>query len=523
VKPFRQSRTWFRGASVGQRTSTLVGGFLAVALLAALVAPADVDGDGTAAAFTTGGGAAATEEGAEGAAQPGGAATQGSPDATAPTGSGAGAPSAAGSTATSAGGAGGSTDAAGASSGGQACPPGGDQGVTADTITVAVTIINIAGPVANEAIGVPTPEVQEAQWKLVADAINAAGGAGCHQLVIKPYRVNPIDPTDAQQKCLQIANAKPFAAIDTGSLTALGFADCIPAQKTPLLANGVTLAQIEKYAPYYLSSGDVEETVSTTGVFGLRDRGFFGEGFEKLGYVYRSCLPDLVKAERQALRDAGIPDDKVVVYDLGCNPSGQATPADWQAAVLRFRQAGVTHVFFGPVAADFASFTQFAQQQGYKPRYGLVADDLIATTGGAFNPDPENFDGALNIATSRYSENNTPGLQPTAGTARCDAIFTAKGQPPTWRQQVGYGGVVCNLLGMLDGLIDKAPKLEGEALLGTLPALGKQDLSFPSGPTDFSKASSRQPHGRSDWRPVRWLRSCTCWRVEDPTFRPPAR
>jgi hypothetical protein len=370
---------------------------------------------------------------------------------------------------------------------------------------------------------VPTPAEQEAQWKLVADSINAAGGSGCHKMVIKPYSVNPIDPTDAQQKCLQIAADKPFAAIDTGSLTALGFADCLPAQKTPLLANGVSLAQIKKYAPYYISSGDVAENIRATGVFGLRDRGFFASGLQKLGYVYRSCLPELPKVDRQSLRDAGVSDDKVVTYDLGCSPSGQGTPADWQQAVLKFRQAGVTHVYFGPVGSDFASFTQFAQQQGYKPRYGLVADDLIATTGGAFNPDPENFEGALNIASSRYGENTTPGLQPTAGTARCDSIFTAKGQPPTWRQKVGYGGVVCNLLSMLDGLIDNAPKLEGEALLGTLPALGKQDFSFPSGPTDFSRASAGQPHGRTSWRPVRWLKACTCWRIEDPAFRPAAR
>ena len=41
-------------------------------------------------------------------------------------------------------------------------------------------------------------------------------------------------------------------------------------------------------------------------------------------------------------------------YDLGC-PDGFANPSDLQQALLKFRQAGVTHVTETHIHADFVS------------------------------------------------------------------------------------------------------------------------------------------------------------------------
>jgi len=128
-----------------------------------------------------------------------------------------------------------------AASGAKNCPPGTDQGVTKDKVTVAITIINISGgALTNETVGVAPADQQKKQWELMKDNINKTGGVACRKLALDYFDVNPIDPAAAQQKCLDIAASKPFAAMDTGSLTAVGAADCIPAQKIPLFTNGLT-------------------------------------------------------------------------------------------------------------------------------------------------------------------------------------------------------------------------------------------------------------------------------------------
>jgi hypothetical protein len=177
-------------------------------------------------------------------------------------------------------------------------------------------------------------------------------------------------------------------------------------------------------------------------------------------------------------------------------------------------------VYFGIVGSDFTSFTSFAEQQRYRPKYGMTDDAHVATTGGTYSPQPDNFDGTVNILGARYGENNTPGMKPDAGTARCDALYTAKGMPPTWKQKVGYGGIVCGFLWTLDGLLDNASSLEGEVLVRTFGALGKFESSFPFGPLDFGRATAERPWADGNWRTAKWLKSCTCWRIVEPTFRP---
>src|SRR5439155_1390010 len=80
------------------------------------------------------------------------------------------------------------------------------------------------------------------------------------------------------------------------------------------------------------------------------------------------------------LRQAGVTDAQVVTYDVGC-PSAFATPSDLEQAVLKFRQAGVTHVTTVDFLGDFGSFTHIAQQQGFKPKY--IMGDRV-TYGGQF-------------------------------------------------------------------------------------------------------------------------------------------
>ena len=188
------------------------------------------------------------------------------------------------------------------------CLTGSAPGATSSQVTVAVTVIDISGGLLSDAtVGVPDPAGQEADWNLVANKINSTGGASCRKLALKFYNVNPIDAAAAQQVCLTIAASHPFIALDTGSLTNVGASDCIPAHKVPLASQYLTEAELTKYAPYYLQLADNAEDEIHNGILGLNQLGYFSsaKGFHKLGLIYHTCTPPLVKAQQAALKAAG--------------------------------------------------------------------------------------------------------------------------------------------------------------------------------------------------------------------------
>jgi hypothetical protein len=413
-----------------------------------------------------------------------------------------------------------------ATSNGANCPTGTAVGATSNQITVATSIINITGgSLSNATVGVPSAQEQQADWTLVADSINSTGGAGCRKILMKFYDVNPLDATAAQQACLNIAADHPYIVVDSGALTEVGASNCIPTHQIPLASAWLTQAELTKYAPYYLQIGGTPEDVIHNGVLGLNQLGYFGasKGFKKLGIVHHDCTPTLFAAEQAALKAAGVPDGSVAAYNLGC-PAGQNdTPAAMEQAVLAFKNGGVTDVTEVDLT-DFALFTQVASQQNYKPQYimndGALADATGAQTGpDAFNA--SNFDGAVDVVNTGYGEQKTPGYQPSGGTQKCDAIFSAAGKPSVYQQADGYGGFVCNYLWFVQALLDHAHSIQANVLAAAMHSMGTVDFSSPGAPIDFSSAPAGAAYGVGLWRPVYYHASCTCFQVPDPTFHKP--
>ena len=532
MTPFQQLQVWFKRAGTRARTSTVAASVVAVALVAWLVVPvqhgapnlqaggafgggtsggAADQAVGTAGSHSTGGAASSPSGGSvysgAGSVSAGGSATQA-------TGSGSGGnPSNPGGTGVGRSGSTGST--------GEQCPPTVDQGTTNSEINVAVTIIDLPAG-ANQALGVPSASEQQSDWQIVVNAINASGGAACRKLVLHYYNVNPADSNDTQQKCLAIAASHPFLAIDTAALTAVGAADCIPGHQIPLVGGGLTSDQLSKYYPYYISNGDIIANATRNGVLAWNTLGYLSaaKGFRKLGILYHSCFPAYYDAMRQALAKAGVPDNVITAYSLGCPPGGQDNPADFQQAVLAFKTKGATDVTEANVN-DFGLFTQAAAQQNWKPQYLLADSNLAALNPTGTGPNSANFDGAINTIGSRNGEQTTPGYQPTGPTAACNSMFAAQHQPPVYQQQVGYGGVVCADLFFTQLLIDRAPGLKRNALVSGMHAMGTLDESYPAGPTNFSAAPAGTPYGLGYWRLIKYVGSCSCWQVPDPAFHPP--
>jgi hypothetical protein len=512
VTPFQQFRLWARRAPVSERVSASIAAAVVLALLVWVLVPASTNKSSGALRTVSGNGAtsgagSSTATTAAGNTAPGaataasGVATNGSGSVGTPAAGGgsAGAPTPSGAAAGS-----GAASATPAGPAGCVSPPGSDQGVTDSQIKMAISVTNIVGPAGNDTFGVPSVEEQNLDYQQVIDSINASGGVACRKIVAKYYTANPASDDDKKQKCLDIVQFKPFFVIDAGGFYGSPLSNCFPQNHLPFLGTGrLAKSQRDQFYPY------------------LFDRGFFSpaNGFKKLGFLYRDCFGDVNTQFLAALSQVGVPSSQISSYNFGCPTSNFSSPADIQQAVLQFKRDGVTHVTESQFYPDFANFTNLAQQQGLKPKYGVADDGLVPiSTSKNLGVNYDNTDGMIAITGDRYGEQTTPGLSPTAGTQKCNAIFAAKGRPPVYQQPVGLGGVACSQLWMMEAAIKNAPTLERTSLAAGLQAAKSIDLSYPRGPANFT--GPKVTYGGEFWRPEQLLKSCQCWRVLDATFKP---
>jgi hypothetical protein len=399
------------------------------------------------------------------------------------------------------------------------CPAGGDQGVSASQIKIAISLVNIVGPAGNSTFGLPSVSEQQSDYQEVVDSINDSGGVACRKLVPEFYTANPADNSDLQQKCLGIIQSQPFFVIDAGGFSASTIENCFPENHLPFATSvGITDSQINQFYPYFFGTYD-SDTLYRNTVMALNGRGFFSpaNGFSKLGFIYGDCFHEIIPEILGWLHQVGLSSSQIVPYDVSC-PQGFANPSDLEQAILKFQQNGVTHVTTAEFVANFANFTKIAQQQGFHPKYGIADEGEVAITSGTLAPDYNNVANAIAITNYRYGEEHTSGIAPNPGTTKCNAIYQSHGRPSVYQQPVAFNGAVCSQLWMVAAAIDHAPVLQRSALATGLQTAKSVDFSFPYGPNDFS--GPRTTTGGQFWRPDQFFTSCHCWRTIDPAFHP---
>ena len=405
------------------------------------------------------------------------------------------------------------------------CPTGSAPGITSGQVTVAATIIDITGSsLSNATVGVPSTQAQEADYNLVAKKINSQGGAGCRKIEMKFFDVNPVDAANAQQACLTIAASQPYMVLDSGALTEVGAAACIPQHHVLLASQYLTPDDLTTERPYALDIGGNVQQETRTGILAAHQLGYFSaaKGFKKLGVLYHTCTAGTLSIEQSALAAAKVPTKDVDYFNMAC-PAGQSdTSASMQQAVLSFKNAGVTDVTEAGVN-DWGLFSQVAQQQNYTPHYVLTDSAQAASNfTGPDAPNPTNFNGSIDVVEGGYGEATTPGFTPSAATKACNAIYAAGGQPSVYKQLDGYGGVVCDYLWFVQALLNHASSVQTNAQLSSMHKVGVVQFSYPFAPINFSTAPTGSGYGVAEWRALFYHSSCKCWQVPDPTFKPSA-
>jgi hypothetical protein len=218
------------------------------------------------------------------------------------------------------------------------------------------------------------------------------------------------------------------------------------------------------------------------------------------------------------LQQIGLTSSQIVTYDVGC-PGSFTSPSVLEAAIEKFKVAGVTNLTEVQELGDFDNFTTIAQAQGFDPKYGIPDEEFPEISGaGSMKPDAANLVGAVAIDNNRSAEATTPGFAPTAGTDKCNAILQTGGQPPVYQQSDGVPGIDCNLTWELVDSVGHAPAVQRNALADGLQATGSIDYSYPYGPNAFS--GTHVTYGGEFWRPIGFSEGCSCWQVLNPTFSP---
>ena len=509
TRPFPEFREWLRRGSPASHALAAIAGTVGIVLFVwLLVPPSADDGTGGVDAVQAGGSVSTVAPTASPDSIPAGAAGN-------PAGGAAASIAAAPEPGTSP-----ASQTSSGGSGGCVSPPGTAPGISTSAIKIAIGNTEVIGPAANDLFGIPAAEYLRREYEAVIDSINRSGGIACRKLVADFYKINPADQASMQGQCLDIVDSGVFAVFDDGGWGSVSpsTVSCFAQHRVPYFgAYFLTNAQVQRLYPYVFAFYSYEALYRTT-AFALRDRGFFqaANGFKKLGFLYRDCYPDAVNTYVTALHDAGVADAQIVPFSLGC-PDAFASPAAIQQAVLTFQNNGVTHVTTAYALGDFASYSRIAEQQRFRPKYGLPDETLIPISYGNMRADPQHIAGAIAITVSRNGEEHTPGITPTPGTARCNEIMKSHNLESVYEEPTGAGNA-CSLLWTFQAAMQHAPSVDRTSLAQGINRARSVELSYPQGPNDFS--GNRVMTGGQFWRAAQYVLECECWRVIDPAFRP---
>lgn len=496
-----------------------------------------VDASGTAPAgngLTAGGDAGLGTAGAPGEAVDGATGSAG----------GAGEVTGGGGAATSGGGgtAGGTTAAVGGGTTGQgasAASPvasGAVRGVTATTVAIGVLYADDGKKAIGAAGGTADRGREDEEYKILFDAVNAAGGIEGRRIVPVFYEIafgdsRPQSEVE-QPACERFTSDSPvFAVLTTKAGGATdSFKRCLERAGVVHIAGNFTVAGAKTYEdfPHYAEPNGLGiERAAAAYTPSMAERAWFsgwnattgqaGPGASKVGIItfdyptFQRAVDGVLVPALKKVTEVG-PIVRLNPYD-----SGQMNSAI-SSAVLQFRQAGVTHVaFLQSTGAPPLVFIQQANSQGYYPRYGFTSQDVMPLLheAGLVPVAGKVFNGAKGVgwwpsADVTYGRNEYAS-RPAA--KACLATLAKANKAPSSGLQQTLAFFHCDVVNLLRTSLDAADGISLPAFRNGLDRLGG---SFSAAGTISSRPSTARRDGVTAVRGFAWSGECSCFLHEGP-------
>lgn len=365
---------------------------------------------------------------------------------------------------------------------------------------------------------------QQAQATAVANDINKRGGIAGRKIVVVFYDTQGIQGNDknaaAQAACVRFTEDRlVFAAMSAVSQISNDTLFTCLARRGAVSLGGVlgggydASAHLARFTPYlYLPAGPAIERMAPVWMQRLDANGYFSgwdtttgqpaPGDAKIGLLYGSngdttgpVADALAQSVQAALERQG--------RKLAATFATTGDPNEMNQAVLRFRQAGVTHVIGD---AALITFLPAAAAQNYRPRYGLASlsgpalISLVAT--------PGQLNGALGVGfmpPQDVDNAHDPGdLSPEE--KHCREVMQQAGQPTSSRLAWAVMALFCDGFNFLATAVNKGGLSaqgvrQGAAKLGSLAPVSTFAISFPGG----------RPDGVGAVRDLGYQSGCNCF------------
>ena len=387
-----------------------------------------------------------------------------------------------------------------------------------------------------------SPGSLQADVKAIADDLNAKGGLFGRKLVpvfhdnhASDVSSNPEAAAEANCAALTqdrrvISVLNPIAPIESDS-----FLQCMKKTRTPLMSIGYsTYADdvYQKFGPYLYTTltPSVSHFVPSY-IPALAQAGYFG-GWDTTGGTAKNAPavvgilePDTASGHTvaalqvTALRKAGIKVGQQYFY----REDSSAYGSDMSAAILSFRNAGVSHVLdITNVAAAVVIFAETAQQQRYFPRYGMTSWLLPDTAASVFAQAgvSQQLSGAVGIGWTPGGDVNSahdPGQ--TAPQRACMQALARQGVTYSGDKQrfaLNTAWALCDDVNLLVNAAKRGGGLTPDALKAGMEAL---TTSFQPAVT-FSSALSQATHFvPGSHRVLQYDTGCSCFHYEGATHR----
>lgn len=391
------------------------------------------------------------------------------------------------------------------------------RGFTAKTITVGVVIPTDGGGFV-KSLGVSDASGDLlAQYQVIARYINAHGGVAGRRLILKSRDVDIAtfvgNPSfAAQEVCAAFTqDTHVFAVLQP--VPSSEQRNCLERAQTPIIDAGTLLvpgSDYTKHPDLLFGPGKMTTDLAVKLLIqSLSARHFFqgwnvsagapGKAPVKVGLLYADT-PDARYAanlEVRALRAIGLKISATVTYAANLTAGLAAT----QAAVLRFKAQGITHVL-----GASAFFLEDAQTQGYRPRYVIPIGSAQGYTGVV---PVQQMVGAMSVGFKPADDvdgAHDPGPVSAAQT-KCTSIMRKGGQSPSARAALSSMEAVCDVTFLLRDALAGATGLSNAVLAQGVDRLGTSWHSAQTFKSDFSAAHHASAVAIRD---IGYAASCSC-------------
>lgn len=399
-------------------------------------------------------------------------------------------------------------------------------GVTSKTLSIGVVIVK-GGDEAAASLGVPGASQADKRkvWRALADEANRSGGILGRKIVPVFHEIEASSSKTVEQQgqeaCADWTQDRPvfgtpgYPSFGESFLACMGKAGAVIAGGSVF---NISDQRVFQRHPYYLLPNSMDlNTQGKLMVDSLHGQRYFGRG-AKIGLVTFDD-PNF----RYAVQQSIVPGLSRKGLKLGTEPAYLTRPrtldqysaaaADARNAVLRFSARGITHVMildFGAIATIL--FTQSAENQGYRPRYGLNSQS--GNTIAAANMSPATaraqFKGARSVGWAPAADVR-PDEEPKNNTRdRCLAIMAKHNVTFSSRNARGQAIQECDSLWFMmaalrasgSRVINQNMFLQGVARLGT---------GYRPGMTFITSVSSSRHDGAAGARNLSYDQGCNCF------------